>query len=1088
MYSGKRIIKAIIFVFISIIITSTIFATDYIQLELDKSFNASKSKLDPLRSEVLGDQWFLPDTLKKGNTESITHDVNGFQEKVPFFVYGHKSFQLVNEDININSIAYFDLPEPTKNVSNIFLLLNAVKLLPDGYLTNYTDTVGRILLFYQNPESGETFVITENGLPGISPSIPELELKGGDMVRNNWTGDSIFGSWESNYLASYVTPFWNQPRNRGTDSTGEPYQGNDVIDILHVSLPEELYDYELVSIGISPFYRFVLSNDFRIYSGLMLYGITVGLPCINPDSPEVTDFRFKFKNGDNGVFIHGLSGTSFSPYFEFDMDWKEQNSFGVELYSSDRLEWVTLDNSNTTVFEGLFYKFNEKFSPTNNKVQIYPVVKGDTKTCPTTIEFDIMECPEELKEIIGDFKEDWENAGEFKWESIRNDFAIDKEWTFEPLGITFVFKLKPLVDEMHYSIPKSHFKRERQAEFNFLPFLPVFSNWESSFEDNTTDNSINFDNDIGKASLGYKIDLLKKMKKNIGKDIWENGGLSRTFKTNLIAVKEADFIGVSKFLNKLFNQTLPRFNIICEPIFYWRGYNPNGIVFDFDQFRLELHLKIAFKLPFINTPYPGFMGYLNLEFDGYPGYDTKEGLVSRYLFNGKCALYFYKWKLIDPDDDDINYNVSEGDVSWDSFKVIRNTKNLSNYPSVFGLISSTILSDATCSFNTLIEDANPFNYFTIEKNTDQYNVCYHATNKNDNNLTDLLHLHYDGDEWYPPIKVSTANDYAQYPQIFTSPKNNKIIIWESHDYKDNNIESPIEAAKYAEIVFSQYDTTTNTWSPIKSLTNNSYNDTQPKVSIYPGKDNLLITYIQNEQNIVPLLTNDISIMNRLIFAELNLDTEQLLNTSYIANNMGYIVYYDITSNSESAYCVWIEDQDNDLTTIEDHEIYMTKYDTNKWIAPIKVTYNDVRDYSLNAYIQEDNLIIFWLNKYDLCLYSTETGETNIIVEDFFNECGDNYIIRRNSNTSFSIVFVENNINLSYMYSYDFDTSTNELIKRMYFTEPNYLDIKESIISDNKNEIIFYSIKNSENLMSNESIILYEQKQQDNTNIIDYFLY
>jgi hypothetical protein len=211
------------------------------------------------------------------------------------------------------------------------------------------------------------------------------------------------------------------------------------------------------------------------------------------------------------------------------------------------------------------------------------------------------------------------------------------------------------------------------------------------------------------------------------------------------------------------------------------------------------------------------------------------------------------------------------------------------------------------------------------------------SNRSSINRTMAVHAVYGGSSWNAPIPIWDDGTADFHPATVSFSDGTVIAAWE--DVKSSMPDSATldDFAKNLEISVASFNPVTHTWINKQRLSNNGIFDGMPKISGM-AKDNILLTYIENESN---MILGEGTTPNKIYYSKQDGNTWSAPKS---AGEIGFrILKSDLLYNGTYGYLVLSVDTDGDLKTVDDHELYLLMYQNGTWGAPQRITNNSIPD-------------------------------------------------------------------------------------------------------------------------------------------------
>ena len=220
---------------------------------------------------------------------------------------------------------------------------------------------------------------------------------------------------------------------------------------------------------------------------------------------------------------------------------------------------------------------------------------------------------------------------------------------------------------------------------------------------------------------------------------------------------------------------------------------------------------------------------------------------------------------------------------------------------------------------------------------------------------EIQYMLHDGVNWLPPASVTNDSLQDFNPQLAFDDQGQAIVVWERNKTIQNA--SAVLDENYTndfELAYAVWDGTS--WSTVSLFTNNSVFDHSPHLT--RGQDGqLMLIWRQNANG---ELLGDSGNPDSLMSAMWNgtgWDTPQTVN-----NNLGGLLNYSAAIISDTHTIVYSQDTDNDYSTDQDQELFLTQWNGASWDAPTQLTSNSVPDITPSLFYDGlENPYLLWLS-------------------------------------------------------------------------------------------------------------------------------
>jgi hypothetical protein len=250
------------------------------------------------------------------------------------------------------------------------------------------------------------------------------------------------------------------------------------------------------------------------------------------------------------------------------------------------------------------------------------------------------------------------------------------------------------------------------------------------------------------------------------------------------------------------------------------------------------------------------------------------------------------------------------------------------------------------------------------------------------NRTMSVFSSWNGSEWSNPLPISSENDGTAdfHPQILALGDGTAFAAWENAKQVLPDTATLNDMLSNLEIAASICDPATGQWSQQHPFTTNNYLDSSPLIS-GKTKDNILLVWIANETND---LLGSAANPNKLYYSKW--DGSSWSNSQMIAEIPYGILKYDFIYDGQNGYVVMSLDTDNDLSTVNDHELYMLAYNNGTWGTLTRLTDDSVPDDNPKMAIDPNgNFLLTWFKGGELSgVLNFNTGNRSVILADNYS--------------------------------------------------------------------------------------------------------
>ncbi|GEM_PF-1724497 len=194
----------------------------------------------------------------------------------------------------------------------------------------------------------------------------------------------------------------------------------------------------------------------------------------------------------------------------------------------------------------------------------------------------------------------------------------------------------------------------------------------------------------------------------------------------------------------------------------------------------------------------------------------------------------------------------------------------------------------------------------------------------------------DDGAWSPD--VITDDDVAEFsPRITPVSASTFLGAWERVSGDVSGATGPMDVAPRLEIVVSQYDRGTATWSAPIQLTANDVVDRSPLPVVIGASQG--VVWIQNESTASP---GDATHGDRLVFAQFS-ETGWAQPQTLWSGQKGILGHAFVTDSTGEGHVVFAVDEDGDSETRTDRELYRISTTGGVWQSATRLTNDNVED-------------------------------------------------------------------------------------------------------------------------------------------------
>lgn len=261
------------------------------------------------------------------------------------------------------------------------------------------------------------------------------------------------------------------------------------------------------------------------------------------------------------------------------------------------------------------------------------------------------------------------------------------------------------------------------------------------------------------------------------------------------------------------------------------------------------------------------------------------------------------------------------------------------------------------------------------------------------NRTMIVYSIYDDvtDTWSVPVAVDDDNTADFYPSL-ASDSGNLYLVWQNSNKVFDDSITLSEAAASGEIAVAKFNADKNVFENVSKLTNNSKIDTQPQIAV--EGDKAFVVWSSNSEN--DLFGN--SGRNTIYYSELKDGVWS--SPAELAGNLNTVTSLDAGFMDNSFRAAYVTDQDNNMETIDDRDIFIAtpgketiKLTDNQTIdsAPVFADFNGA-----NA--------LYWYNDSNILYLTSITGTPSKVFKEAQMGIRDDFEVVNNSDGKTAVIW------------------------------------------------------------------------------------
>ncbi len=261
----------------------------------------------------------------------------------------------------------------------------------------------------------------------------------------------------------------------------------------------------------------------------------------------------------------------------------------------------------------------------------------------------------------------------------------------------------------------------------------------------------------------------------------------------------------------------------------------------------------------------------------------------------------------------------------------------------------------------LVENVYPRSNPVIAARDGKRAIAYVGFDAKDSALqgTEIV-FSYDGGNGFSvpaPIVDDTRSEFT--PTLAMANDGKVVAVWErvkAADFSDGSEDGLLAMAANMEVVYASFDPVMSSWSEVVSLSNNDYLDHAPAL-VSDGAGRIRLFWLSNEGN---ELWNDADNPARIHTAEWGDGAFGEIRTHPF--EFRDAAGFNYAHQGDELLIAYSHDQDGDLETSIDQDLFVTRFDGDVWSDPSNITNSpDVADVKPTVlYDSEGSLRLFWM--------------------------------------------------------------------------------------------------------------------------------
>jgi len=191
--------------------------------------------------------------------------------------------------------------------------------------------------------------------------------------------------------------------------------------------------------------------------------------------------------------------------------------------------------------------------------------------------------------------------------------------------------------------------------------------------------------------------------------------------------------------------------------------------------------------------------------------------------------------------------------------------------------------------------------------------------------------------WSTPLPITDDNNPQTGAHLIRDGKGNIMCVFNQidGDYVSPDVQ-PLEAFSHVELAYAIWDSTNGVWSAPTPITDNQMIDTSPALAS-DEYGNIMLVWLSDEDNDV-FTVDDVKVYSCIW------DGESWSLPTLVAEDIPIVSPPSLAYENGEAVCVFSVDEDGNLSTLDDREIYSVRYQEN-WQSLQRLTNDDKMDTS-----------------------------------------------------------------------------------------------------------------------------------------------
>lgn len=276
------------------------------------------------------------------------------------------------------------------------------------------------------------------------------------------------------------------------------------------------------------------------------------------------------------------------------------------------------------------------------------------------------------------------------------------------------------------------------------------------------------------------------------------------------------------------------------------------------------------------------------------------------------------------------------------------------------------------------------------------------TNRTAINRTMTVFSRFDGSAWSEPVAVADDGTADFHPQVVAFTNGTAIAVWENQKAALPANATFDDMKRNLEISMSWFEPVTGKWKEPINLTTNSFLDRTPKLAGI-ASNNLLVAWVSNQASNPSGSASD---PNEIWFSQWN--GQQWSQPRMIASIPNALLKYDLTYQGAEGWLVCSLDMDGDSNSVNDHDLFRTKFQSGLWGPLERITDNAAPDDNpLLALDERGRVVLTWLRGPELSgVVNFDMSRRQVIRRDEYSSNLGDFKLARNASGSLAIVWSE----------------------------------------------------------------------------------